>query len=62
MRIAFGLLAILAIGISATIAYGAQKGKPVLSVFRTNVGFLRSSKAESKLRQLCSTRFRPPTF
>lgn len=48
MRIAFGLLAILAIGSSVAIAYGAQKGKPVLSVFRANVGFLKSSKAESK--------------
>lgn len=48
MRIAFGVLAILAIGSSAAIAYGAQKGKPVLSVFRTNVGFLQSNKTAAR--------------
>ena len=48
MRIAFGLLAILAIGSSAAIAYGAQKAKPVLTVFRANVGFVNSSGSDSK--------------
>ncbi len=48
MRVAFGLLAVLAIGSSALNAYGAQKGKPVLSVFRSNVGFLHSNKSEPK--------------
>lgn len=48
MRIAFGLLAILAIGSSAAIACGAQKSKPVLSVFRANVGFMHSNKSDTK--------------
>ena len=48
MRIAFGLLAVLAIGSSAAIAYGAQKGKPVLSVFRANVGFVNSNTSNAK--------------
>ena len=36
MRIAFGLLAILAIGNTALIAYGSQQSKPAQSVFRAN--------------------------
>lgn len=48
MRIAFGLLAIIAICISAAFAYGAQKGTPILSVFRANVGIVRSDKSDAK--------------
>lgn len=48
MRISFGLLAFLAVGCSASIAYAAQNSKPVLSIFRSNVGFLHSNKAEAR--------------
>ena len=45
MRAVFALLALLAIGSSVAIVRGAQTNKPVLSIYREGVGFIRSDRS-----------------
>jgi len=47
MRAGFCLLAFCAVGSFAATVYGMQTNTPVLSVFRTNVGFVDSNKRAS---------------
>ncbi|MEO7673419.1 MAG: VCBS repeat-containing protein [Pyrinomonadaceae bacterium] len=49
MRIAFGLLAALAVVISAANAHGAQNRRPVFTVYRQAVGFVQSELKAAKI-------------
>jgi hypothetical protein len=55
MRAAFGVLAFFAIGSLAATAYGTQKSKPILSVYRANVGIMDSNDTSSDAARPAST-------